>query len=386
MKKLLFRCHQIFSLLKFLLLKIFSSTFINKYKNYWLISERGDEARDNGYAFYKYLKKEHPEVKVKYVITKDSPDISKIDKEDIVYLNSIKHHKLYISSSYLISTHLYGYSPEFRVFSRLSRKTSFFNGRGKKIFLQHGITIANIPELYYKNTNLDLFIAGAYPEYLYINNTFGYPEGIVKYTGFARYDSLIKEESNYILYMPTWRKELFHTSSNEEFIQTDYYKNIINILNNEYLNKTLKDNNLKLLFYPHYEIQKFIDSFSSNENVIIASKDKYDISELLRNCKMLITDYSSVLFDVAYLKKPMAFYQYDYESFKSNHYNQGYFDYKRDGFGPVIDNSNDLIDYVDKVIKSNFKMDDEYLKKVNNTFTLNDNNNCKRIYEEIIKL
>lgn len=43
-------------------------------KSIWLISERGTDARDNGYHFFRYLREKHPEIECYYVITKDSPD------------------------------------------------------------------------------------------------------------------------------------------------------------------------------------------------------------------------------------------------------------------------------------------------------------------------
>ncbi|MBR5258025.1 MAG: hypothetical protein IKV51_03670, partial [Clostridia bacterium] len=41
----------------------------------WLISERGYDARDNGYCFFRYLRRNHPDIRAVYVITRDSPDL-----------------------------------------------------------------------------------------------------------------------------------------------------------------------------------------------------------------------------------------------------------------------------------------------------------------------
>lgn len=40
----------------------------------WIISERGNEAKDNAYFFYNYLKKENKNEKIFYIIDKHSPD------------------------------------------------------------------------------------------------------------------------------------------------------------------------------------------------------------------------------------------------------------------------------------------------------------------------
>ena len=48
-----------------------------KYRELWLVCERGNDARDNGYWFYRYLKEEHPEINARYVIETDSADRAK---------------------------------------------------------------------------------------------------------------------------------------------------------------------------------------------------------------------------------------------------------------------------------------------------------------------
>ena len=388
MNKLKLRARQFNIILRFLFFKLISFTYKNKYKNLWLISERGDEARDNGYAFFQYLSENHKNLNFKYVISKKSVDIAKIkDKSRIVFYQSNEHIKMYISAKYLISSHIMGASPEFRCFGKLDKKIRLFKVSGKKIFLQHGITKDYIEYLTNKCVDLDLFICGAHPEYEYIKQNFGFNDSVVQYTGFARFDNLKSESSNIILFMPTWRKELFYCSNDIEFMKTEYYIRINQIINDPVINSELEKNNLKLVFYPHYEIQKYIKSFkTTNKNVIIASKSEYDVPELLRKCNMLITDYSSVYFDIAYQNKPVIYYQYDYESYRKNQYSEGYFNYKKDGFGFVVDNKKELIEKICDYIKSDFIVENKFLERINRFFVYNDVNNCDRIFKKINQL
>ena len=389
MNKINLRIKQLWIILKYLFIKILNVFTSNKkYNDIWLIAERGDEARDNGYAFYKYMKENHPEKKFYYIIKKDSPDINKIDPSRRIYYQSAKHLKYYMNAKYLLSTHILGFSPEFRSFGKLVKKFKIFDCKGKKVFLQHGITQSYIEYLTKNSVDLDLFICGAKPEYDFILKNFGFDESVVKYTGFARYDYLkSRKKDNYkeILFMPTWRKELFYLTDSE-FVQTNYYKNITSILNNEKLNNILNEKNIKLIFYPHYEIQKRIKLFDiKKENVIVASSNQYDISDLLKETDMLITDYSSVFFDIAYQYKPICYFQPDYKEFRKNQYGEGYFDFNNLGFGKVSINVDDLITNVLEIINNDFVMDKEYQEKVNRFFIYNDSSNCDRIYSEIIK-
>ena len=73
---------------------------------------------------------------------------------------------------------------------------------------------------------------------------------------------------------------------------------------------------------------------------------------MIKKSALLITDFSSVFFDFGYMKKPIIYYQFDNELFRSNHYKEGYFSYERDGFGPVATKENDLISYIKKLIKT----------------------------------
>lgn len=347
-------------------------------KNIWLISERGIDARDNAYHFYSYIKKHYPNIKIKYVIEKNSVDAKKINNEDIINYGSKEHYIYFLTAGKLISTHIMGYSPDMSLFWRLD-KHKLLRLQGKKIMLQHGITQNYIDIMSKKIANLDLFICGAYPEYKYILKNYGYNESAVKYTGFARYDKLINEEKNQILIMPTFRKWLNYE---DNFTQTEYFIHWNNLLNNETLIKFLEDKNINLVFYPHYEIQKNLHHFSSkSDKIIIADFNHFDVQKLLKESMMLITDYSSVFFDFGYMKKPVFYYQFDYNKFRNEHYQEGYFDYKTMGFGPISYNEKEL---VNQIINYNKKEND--FKKNLEFFKLNDKNNCKRIYEEIIKL
>ena len=59
---------------------------------------------------------------------------------------------------------------------------------------------------------------------------------------------------------------------------------------------------------------------------------------------LLITDYSSVIFEYSLLGKPMAFFCYDYETYNRDFY----LDYETDLPGPIFKNESELFDYLRK--------------------------------------
>lgn len=94
----------------------------------------------------------------------------------------------------------------------------------------------------------------------------------------------------------------------------------------------------------------------------------------------MITDYSSVAFDFAYIKKPLIYYQND-----DYHYEKGYFDYETMGFGDIIQTEEELIDKIIEYIENNCQMEEKYQKRVDKFFKYTDKNNSKRVYEWILK-
>lgn len=340
--------------------------------------ERGNDARDNGFCFFKYVKDKHPEIDCYYAITKDSPDREKLRKygQNIINYGSFRHYLMYCRSSHVISTHIRGYNKYVKKFR--------LNGNQKHVFLQHGITMNYIPELCYSNTGADLVISGSEPEYLYLKSAFGYPDGHVKYTGFCRFDKLNNvTPKKQILLMPTWRKWL----NKKNFDESGYFKKYNELLCDQRLIGLLKQYQINLVFYPHHEMQPYLDLFKSCncENIIIASKYEYDVQALLKESSLLITDYSSVFFDFAYMRKPVIYYQFDREAFRQGHYQEGYFSYD-DGFGPVSFDNETLLKYLEGYCENCFRIEEPYAKKVDEFFIYRDSKNCERVYNSIIGL
>ncbi len=364
--------------------------------NIWLFGERGDEAKDNAYAFFKYIRRNHPGVPAYYIMTKNNTEIyNKVSQlGNIIDKDSALHKIAFLKSRFLLCTHTRSMISPWPTTTFASVCPEYNNK--KYIFLQHGITKDDLSaDLGQQKQNFDMFITGAKPEYDYILEHFGYTEKEVKYTGFARYDNLHNiRTQRQILLMPTWRAEICQPSwvekrsiNDSTFLTSDYYKQYQALLNSRILIGLLEKSNFDLVFYPHYEVQQYLKYFSTpSSRVKIASKDSYDVQTLLKESKLLVTDYSSVFFDFAYMQKPTIFFQFDEKEFFSTHYKRGYFNYKADGFGVVCNNQNRLLYEIENVIASDFALKDKYVKKLDRFFPKRDQNNSKRIYDEVIDL
>ena len=354
-----------------------------KKKYPWIICERGTDARDNGYAMYKYLKCDKPFVNVYYLISKKSVDLHKFNPlTKIVKYKSFKHWLLYRAAECRMSTHLAAFAPG----NYIGEWFKHHRQSGINVFLQHGITHNEFPSNYYEHNGSDLFICGAEAEFKYISKNCHFPEGNVVYTGFSRFDELHNNDTkNQILVMPSWRSYL-KGKTKAEFKESEYFKRLDSILRNAIVNQKLNEKKYKLILYIHYSLQQYINCFTNySDNIIIADFNHYDVQTLLKESKLLITDYSSVFFDFAYMKKPLIYYQFDVDDFYGMHYQRSYFNHMRDGFGEVVNDEEMLTLGIIKLIDNGFELEDKYKERANNFFALHDSDNSKRIFETIIK-
>lgn len=378
---------EIFSLWKLIIAAIAAPFYRYYHRDLWIICEDKNEARDNGYWFFKYLRKEYPEQECIYAISRNSPDIDRISSiGKWVEFGSLKHWIMYLASTKKISSQKAG-NPNAAIFYFLEVYGIL---KDKRIFLGHGVTINNAKWLYYEVTKMNKFICGAYPEFQYVDSTFGYPEGSVYYTGLCRFDGLHNYNTErIILIMPTWREwiadedwRLEKYEGTKNIPETNYFVTWIDFIKDKRIEKMSKEHNVKFIFFPHRNMQKYMEYFPKSEQYIeIADAKKYDVQELMKTSAMMITDYSSVFFDMLYMKKPVSFYQFDYDIFRSAQYGEGYFNYKENPFGRSFSRKDEIFEDIEYYIKENFKVSKEYLDAHKDYFKLYDTSNCERVYK-----
>lgn len=356
----------------------------------WLVCEDENEARDNGYWFFKYVRENHPEQECYYAIHQKSVDYQKVASlGKTVEYGSLKHWILYLASSRKISSQKAG-NPNAAIFYFLEVYGIL---KDKRIFLQHGITVNDAKWLYYQVTKMNSFICGAYPEYEYILEHFGYPKGNVVYTGFCRFDQLhhIKPDQKLILIMPTWREwiadedyrlELYEGT--KDIAKTNYFVQWKAFIEDEEIKRLAETYNVQFLFFPHRNMQKYMEYFpKGNEYIQIVSNKDWDIQKLLKTAALMITDYSSVFFDFIYMKKPLVFYQFDYDMFRKGQYGQGMFDYRNNDFASSYTDRKEVFKEVEYYLKNNYEVSEKYIEEHHRYFPLYDQMNCARVYDVV---
>ena len=352
-------------------------------KRIWFYMDFPTIADDNGMHLFKYsIKQDDPNIKKYFIIDKNTPDYEKMKKiGPVIGYHSLKHRILGLFAEKIITSHpdnnyIYAFWGHYPNFAGILKSST--------IFLQHGITLNNICSWLNKyDKNLDFLLTASQKEYdSLFKYYYNYDEEIIKLLGFPRFDNLKDEKTKTILLMPSWRRYL-NNENKYTISSSSYFKTYNSLINNEKLIQKAKEYGYEIIFRPHPHVYKYIGLFDENETIKI-DHERGSYQDLFKKGALMITDYSSVAFDFAYLKKPVLYYQYG----EDYHFNleESYFDYEKMGFGEVCHNEDELVDLIEEYMKNNCEMKEKHKQNVDDYFIFTDKNNCRRVHEAISKI
>lgn len=369
-----------------------------KYADSWLFMDRDTHADDNAEHLYSYISNKNLNHNIFYILKRDSHDWHRLLGEgfNLIEYGSDEHKKAIMQCSKVISSHA-----DYFVTNYLGKNTL----SGKHfIFLQHGITKDDLSNWLNKKEHIDLFVTATVPEYQSIisdKTNYKYTTKEVKLTGFPRHDTLLRKSKSFnnekcIVIMPTWRSWLAGkrtgNGSNSEYFdsfkESNYALSWSNFFSNNRLKALQERYSIKLIMIPHPNIEKYLKELKIPDYIECKPMSSIGIQDILASCSALITDYSSIAFEAAVINKPVIYFQFDEDEFFSGKhtYSKGYFDYRTHGFGPVINNQENLLTYIEELIKKDFKQPQKYKKIIDETFAFRDENNCERTYNAIISI
>ncbi len=379
--------------------KLYTSTlFSKKFKNAWMLMDRDIQADDNAEHLYRYISKHHPEINLFFLLRKDSFDWNRLEDQgfNLIAFDSHQHKALLVNAVHNISSHADHY-----VINYLPNRWYKDIIKSKYTFLQHGVTHNNLSR-WLSNKQIDCFITAAQREYDSIaseHTSYKFTNKEVCLTGFPRHDALLLGEDKrekLILIMPTWRKSLMgknigtanQRELNPDFHNTQYFKAWSSVLHSEQLLKLSQEHNYKIIFSPHANIQPYLETFNVPDYIETLSHHNGSMQKLFQRSALMITDYSSVAFEMGILQRETIYYQFDHiEVFSGEHtYQKGYFDYEKDGFGPVCYEEKDIINELELLLQNDGNIRDEYLQRIEEFFTFHDTNNCQRVFDAIKSL
>lgn len=330
--------------------------------------DRTTAADDNAEHLYRYVRKSiNSERQLYFILNRDSPDWDRLrrDNFDLLDPRSIKAYVAIANCGLWICSDL----------EKVCQFNPKKNHRVPLVFLQHGVSMfKDVGDYVRKLLRLDMVVCTSEQEALFYEKTLLIPKNILKITGFPRHDLLYSRcvEDTCILVMPTWSSEVVWTIRHRGIKKArllDWFK-----FWNGLILRLQKNKRLKIIVAPHPRMRVLFD-VEEFENVQIKEKTE-SYQECIRKCKVLITDYSSISWDFAYINKCTIFYNPGY--FSKFALNQ----IEKRGCGPVARTEEEVIREIDKIL-SGEKMFEERLRLA---FSYRDRKNSERTWTEICKI
>lgn len=183
----------------------------------------------------------------------------------------------------------------------------------------------------------------------------------------------LTKDKKVILYAPTWR-------DNQFYAQGKYKFNLM--LDLQRLQKEFSEEYIIVLRL-HYLVAEKLD-LTEYEGFVYDLSHHEDIRELYLIADLLITDYSSVFFDYANLKRPMIFFVYDIEDYRDN-LRGFYFDFEEKAPGPLVKTTEEVISAIKEIDQYGFKPSDTTEAFYEKFCYLEDGHASERVVKEVFK-
>lgn len=355
-------------------------------KNSWVIMDRKDKADDNAEYFYRYMMTCHPEQEIYFAISQQSVDWQRLKNQgfNLLDFDSENFMRELKQCKYIVSSHLFVWNclTNIKGFQSITNK--------RKIWLQHGV-ICNDNSNVVNTKEIDLMVTTTIPERESIvadKTHYNLLPSQVILSGQPRHDALRDKASkqtteNVVVVMPTWRTWLSKEGV-DDIVESDYFYYWNQVLSSDKLNALLTKYKHTVIFAPHKELEDYKTCFYSNEKIAIWEGNDESMQDLFVRADCMITDYSSVAFEMGFLEKPVFYFQFDRNEFFSRHYQKGYFDFYHDGFGPV----SETVDKLCTQLEAYFANKQGFIKKYAKQMNVFDRsvNSSQKIYEAIMAL
>lgn len=365
-----------------------------KRKPIWIFIDREYKAGDSAEALYDYARRQPSvrDVDLSFLQKKTSADYRRLkSKGSVLRPGSLRFHVKFLSAQKVLSGH------------HDSMVTNPFGAQGRYFAdmylfdfynLSHGTLQGDLSAQLNRHVRPihRFFVSSEMERDALLGDSYGYSEEEVCLSGMCRYDVYDKEKTcKKIIFMPTWRASLAGaiipgTRERElipDFEESDYCRAYNALINDERLLSMMRDAGYTGEFYVHPNYEKQAACFHGND-VIKVSESSADYNRALSEGALLVTDYSGISFDFAYMRKPVLYYHFD-NLFNGEHsYKENYFNYDDQGFGPVCCDQSEIVTAIGDFLEQGAEMAPQFRRRADAFFAFNDRSNCERVFDVIM--
>lgn len=369
-----------------------------KYADAWVLIDRIHDADDSAEHLFHHLREHHADINAFFVVERGTPDwerLRRTAKDRLVAFGSEDWKLLMLNAKHLVSSH-----PD----TAVSRPPAlaFAAPTWRTTFLQHGVIKDDLSG-WLNRRPLDLFITSTPAEQASVvgdHTGYTYTSLETVMTGLPRFDRLLAagretKKRDLVLVAPTWRFWLIPPQASEHqrregvepgFLDSEFVRRWTDFLSSPELAEACERHGLRLAFLPHPNLQQALPLLSLPRHVEPVRYEGTDVRRLVARSALLVTDYSSMAFNAAYIDRPVLYYQFDAERVLAGDHvgARGYFDYERDGFGPVVDSHERAVSAAVAQIDAGPHPIAPYAARNAATFPVRDGNCCERVTQAIL--
>lgn len=366
---------------------------VYSHKKIWMTFDKLYKGGDCGEYFYKYMLTRKKEgITPLYVIRKDAADYERLKKEGLnpsVY-RSLAQRLSYLHADKIFATHSSVHS--FCGFSKWEIRFVQDRLHAVNTCIQHGLSVQDLTADSHRvlNNNKRYYCASHCEIENLLRPEYDYPEEVLRLTGIPRYDGLANDDRKQILITPTWRSYIAMQSVmgtargyNPEFKNTEYYRIFQELLENRQLSETAKRTGYKVIYLLHPVISAQKKDFTPGDGVELVSAMECSYEKLLTQSSLMVTDYSGVQFDFAYMRKPVVYF---HPPKLPPHYEDGGFHYETQGFGEICTETEELVQTLCRYMESGCELTAFYRERQDAFFAFSDHENCRRIFEDALAM
>ena len=369
------------------------SPVAHRFKGAWMFMDRDTQADDNAEHLYRWVLRNRPEINAWFVLAEESPDWPRLKAEGfrLIPFGSIEHKALFLLAENLISSQMDRY-----IFAFLDDKYYGDLRHCKFISLQHGVIKEDLSP-WLNTVDMDLFVTTTEGERRSIvddGTRYGLTEKEVIRPGLPRHDSLreVAGPGKIIFIMPTWRDSLTgawdgtgqRREYNPNFSASPFAEAWRQLLCTPTLEALCRKYGYEVAFWPHPGFRDYLAEFDLPAHIRVPAGQS--IQSLLKQSGLLITDFSSIAFDMAVLRRPTLYYHFESQDsyLRAQNRRAGYFQYERDGFGPICGSREELLAALERSLAAGCRPEPHYLERMEQALDLNDGQCCRRTFECIV--
>lgn len=367
----------------------------------WVLMDRIHDADDSGEHLFRYLRKHHPGTNAWFVIEKGTADYTRLREKGyrrVVPHGSLRWKLLMLNCRHLISSHADAAVCRPPALSSLIPRPKW-----RFTFLNHGVIKDDLSG-WLNPKQMDLFVTSTTGEYLSVcgdGTTYTYTTKEAILTGLPRFDALFQEgkkcpaeKRDLILIAPTWRHWLLPDPKvgtqqrdwdSVNLLDSEFVQQWHALLSSERIHEVATQMGLTVATLLHPNLQEVGDQLGLPDSVHMFPFEGVDVRKLFARSRILVTDYSSMAFNAAYIDRPVVYFQFDRDRVLGGGHvgRAGYFDYERDGFGPVALDLDTAVDSITKTVMEGPHPAPMFSERIAATFPQRDGKCCRRVVAEI---